>query len=259
VFVGCSGWNYRHWRDGVFYPAGLPTRAWLAHYAQHFDTVEVNATFYGLPRRETVERWAAETPGSFTFAVKVSRYITHVRRLRDAREHLDLLLERLVPLAESGKLGPLLWQLPPTFHRDDERLAAALRELPTGLRHAFELRHESWFAPPVLRLLAEHGVALVVADGPGVRSFQTREPTAGFAYVRFHHGARGRRGNYSDAELDGWAAEVAGWARRGDVYAFFNNDWEGFAPRNAAGLRARLPSNPAAPVRAGSFRAEPAG
>jgi len=240
VAVGCSGWNYRHWRDGVFYPQGLPARKWLGYYAERFDTVEVNATFYGLPRREAVARWVADTPDGFTFAVKVSRYATHVKRLRDAREHLNLLLERIAPLVDSPKLGPLLWQLPPSFRRDDERLAAALRDLPPGLRHAIELRHESWFADDVLRMLAEHDVALVVADGPGLRSFRTHELTADFGYVRLHHGARGRRGNYSPAELDAWADEIAGWARDADVYVFFNNDWEGFAPANAAALRARL-------------------
>src|SRR6187200_1013376 len=117
VLIGCSGWNYDHWRNGVFYPPRLPAKAWLAFYAERFRTVEVNATFYRLPRRDTVARWVEETPDDFVFAVKVSRYLTHVVRLRDAAEHLGLLLDRIEPLARSPKLGPLLWQLPPTFHR----------------------------------------------------------------------------------------------------------------------------------------------
>ena len=129
--------------------------------------------------------------------MKVSRYLTHIKRLRDTAVYLERFLERIEPLADAGKLGPLLWQLPPTFQRDDERLAAALSDLPPGLRHAIEFRHESWFTDRVWELLREHNVALVIADGPDVRSFQTRELTADFVYVRFHQGTRGRRGNYS--------------------------------------------------------------
>jgi uncharacterized protein YecE (DUF72 family) len=233
VRIGCSGWNYDSWRDGVFYPPRLPARRWLASYAERFDTVEVNTSFYRLPKRAAVERWAEETPDDFLFAVKVSRYVTHIKRLRDVPEHLPLLLERIEPLIAAHKLGPLLWQLPPTFKRDDERLETALAGLPQGLEHAFEFRHESWFAEPVMAMLRAHGVALVIADRPEIRSFQTHELTADFVFVRFHYGSRGRRGNYSDAEVREWAHVVAAWARERPVYAYFNNDWEGFAPRNA--------------------------
>lgn len=197
----------------------------------------MNASFYRLPRRDAVARWAEQTPPGFVFAVKVSRYVTHVKRLRDVPAHLPLLLERISPLADAGKLGPLLWQLPPTFARDDDRLAGALAAFPRDLRHAVEFRHVSWFVPETLELLAEHGVALVVADRPV-------DPTARFSYVRFHRGARGRRGNYSDTELRDWARTLHRWEAHGDVYAYFNNDWEGFAPRNAAALR-RLLDSPA--------------
>jgi uncharacterized protein YecE (DUF72 family) len=234
--VGCSGWNYPHWRDGVFYPPRLPARQWLAFYAERFDTVELNTTFYRLPRRAAVERWAAESPEGFVFAVKVSRYLTHVRRLQEAARHLELLLERIEPLERSGKLGPLLWQLPPTFRRDDRRLAATLAELPRRLRHAFEFRHESWFSEEVFELLRAHGVGLVIADRPEILSFQTRDLTAGFVYLRFHSGARGRRGNYSRTELEEWAVAIRSWGGTRDVYAYFNNDWEGFAPANAVTL-----------------------
>jgi uncharacterized protein YecE (DUF72 family) len=237
VRIGCSGWNYAHWRDGVFYPPGCPARRWLSYYAEHFDTVEVNSTFYRLPRRDAVARWAEQTPPEFLFAVKVSRYLTHVKRLREIDVHLPLLLERIAPLADAGKLGPLLWQLPPTFVRDDHRLKEALDALPSDLRHAVEFRHESWFARAPLELLVAHDVALVVGDRPGSPGPDRPEPTADFAFVRFHHGRRGRRGNYSDTELDDWAQTLDAWARRGEVYAYFNNDWEGFAPRNAAAVR----------------------
>jgi uncharacterized protein YecE (DUF72 family) len=237
IHVGCSGWNYDHWRHGVFYPERCPPARWLGYYAERFDTVELNNTFYRLPRTSAVARWAAETPDDFVFAAKVSRYVTHVKRLADVDVHLPLLLERLEPLLPLAKLGPLLWQLPPTFRRDDGRLAAALAAFPPELRHAVEFRHESWFAPEVMSLLREHNVALVIADRPEVASFQTHELTADFAFVRFHHGARGARGNYSESELDEWAERIRGFGERGDVYAYFNNDWEGFAPRNALRLR----------------------
>jgi uncharacterized protein YecE (DUF72 family) len=237
VRIGCSGWNYAHWRNGVFYPARCPARRWLEHYGERFDTVEVNSSFYRLPRRDAVSRWAEQTPPGFVFAVKVSRYVTHVKRLREIEVHLPLLLERIAPLADAGKLGPLLWQLPPTFARDDERLAEALAAFPSGLRHAVEFRHESWFAPRPLELLAEHGVAVVVGDRPGAPGPDRPEPAVGFSFVRFHHGRRGRRGNYSAAELADWSQTLRAWAKHGDVYAYFNNDWEGFAPRNASRLR----------------------
>jgi uncharacterized protein YecE (DUF72 family) len=237
VRVGCSGWSYQHWRERV-YPDGVPQRRWLEHYATLFDTVEVNATFYRLPRRETVAEWVERTPPDFLLAVKASRFLTHVRRLSDVGRGLERFYERIAPLLDSPKMGPVLWQLPETFHRDDERLAGALVRLPPG-RHCFEFRHESWFAPEVYELLREHGAALVIGDHPA-RPFQAHELTADWTYVRFHSGSRGRRGNYSDRELETWARRIAAWRSRTEVLAYFNNDWEGFAVRNALALRARL-------------------
>jgi len=228
----------------VVYPPGLSSGRWLRHYAQFFDTVELNATFYRLPKRAAAERWAAETPDGFSFAVKVSRYLTHVVRLADAAEHLGLLLERIEPLVQAGKVGPLLWQLPPTFRRDDDRLAGALAQLPTAFRHAFEFRHPSWFAPEVLDLLRRHHVALVIADRPEIHAFQTHELTTDLAYLRFHHGSRGRRGNYSETELADWAGRIGHYAGQAGVWAYFTNDWEGFAPANAQALAALVSSKP---------------
>jgi uncharacterized protein YecE (DUF72 family) len=243
IRVGCSGWSYEHWRAPVY--GGAPPRTWLAQYAERFDTVEINSTFYRLPRRSAVATWAEETPAGFCFAVKVSRYLTHIRRLRDGGAGLELLLERIQPLADAGKLGPLLWQLPATFRRDDDRLAATLDELPAALRHCFEFRHPSWFAPDVLELLRRHDAALVVGDHPE-RPFQTQAATAGWRFVRFHHGHRGRRGNYSIRELEEWARRIRGWSRTGDVYAYFNNDWEAFAVKNAERLARLLSAGPGA-------------
>jgi uncharacterized protein YecE (DUF72 family) len=238
VRIGCSGWNYKHWRDGVFYPPRLTPSRWLEWYARHFDTVEVNATFYRLPREPAAANWVETSPPGFLFAVKMSRYVTHVKRLRELPASLALFYERIAPLAHSAKLGPVLWQLPPTFRRDDARLAEALPQLPAG-RHAFEFRHESWFADEVYELLRSHGVALVIADSPRY-PFQPHELTADFTFIRFHHGRRGRGGNYSERELEEWAQRIQAWRERADVYAYFNNDWHGYAPRNARWLKARL-------------------
>ncbi len=246
VHVGCSGWNYRDWR-GEEYPPGLPAREWLPFYARHFATVEVNATFYRLARREAVAHWVEQTPAEFVFAVKASRYLTHIRRLRDIGEGTARFYEGIEPLREAGRLGPVLWQLPENFHRDEQRLAQALRMLPAG-RHAFEFRHPSWFTGRVCELLREHGVALVYGDHPA-RRFQSCAATAPWRYVRFHYGARGRRGNYSPRELERWAQTIDRWRREGEVYAYFNNDWEGFAPRNARLLQRRLAALSQEPAR----------
>jgi uncharacterized protein YecE (DUF72 family) len=237
VRVGCSGWNYAHWRDRV-YPKGLPQRRWLEHYATLFDTVEVNNTFYRLPRREAVASWVEGSPPRFLFSVKASRYLTHVKRLRDMEEGVARFYDRIEPLVHSPKLGPVLWQLPPTFRRDDERLAAALARLPEG-RHCFEFRHETWFVPETYTCLREHGVALVIGDHPA-RPWQARELTADWTFIRFHYGQRGRNGNYSERELEEWAGRIEGWRRSADVYAYFNNDWEGYAVRNGLTLQSRL-------------------
>jgi uncharacterized protein YecE (DUF72 family) len=237
IRVGCSGWNYADWR-GVLYPRGCPQRRWLERYAEVFDTVELNTTFYRLPRIDAVRGWVERAPPGFTFAVKSSRYLTHIKRLTDMDRGVGRLLERLAPLTASPRMGPMLWQLPANFHRDDERLAFALERLPPG-RHAFEFRHESWFADDVLAQLRAHGVALVIGDHPE-RPWQTHDLSADFTYVRLHYGHRGRRGNYSATELDAWARELKRLARRAEVFVYLNNDWEGFAVRNALGLRERL-------------------
>ena len=242
VRIGCSGWNYKHWRERV-YPAGLPARRWLEHYASLFDTVEVNATFYRLPTRSAVASWVEQTPPGFLFTIKASRYLTHIRRLTDLGGGVATFYERIEPLVASPKMGPVLWQLPGSFRRDDERLAGALASLPPG-RHCFEFRHESWFADEVYALLRQHGAALVVGDTP-TRPFQTHELTADWTFVRFHYGRRGRDGNYSARELDEWAARISGWRERADVYAYFNNDWNAYAVKNARALAAKIGSSAA--------------
>jgi uncharacterized protein YecE (DUF72 family) len=237
IRVGCSGWNYASWKDEFY--EGTPARSWLQHYARRFDTVEVNNTFYRLPMRSSVARWVDETPQDFLFSVKASRYLTHIKRLTDLGAGIARYYERIEPLVRSPKLGPVLWQLPATFRRDDDRLAAALGALPQG-RHCFEFRHASWFTEAVYELLRTHGAALVIGDRPEVRDFQTFEFTADWTYVRFHYGSRGRRGNYSDRELEEWAQRFEEWSDDVEILAYFNNDWEVFAVRNALWLKKRL-------------------
>jgi uncharacterized protein YecE (DUF72 family) len=217
------------------YPASEPERRWLELYAQWFDTVEVNATFYRLPQRRAVARWAESTPPDFCFAVKSSRFLTHVKRLRELPAGIERFYERIEPLLAARKLGPVLWQLPPRFRRDDERLSEALDVLPPG-RHAFEFRDDTWFADEVYALLRRHDAALVVADR-APRGATPWVETAGWAYLRFHHG-RARRGAYGRHALRTWASRIG--EARGDVYAYFNNDWEGFAVANARSLRRLL-------------------
>jgi uncharacterized protein YecE (DUF72 family) len=228
---------YDDWR-GRLYPEREPKRRWLELYAQEFDTVEVNSTFYRLARRSAVQEWVAHTPDGFVFAVKASRYLTHNRRLVGIAEGVKRFYEPLSPLVDAGRLGPVLWQLPENFHRDDARLDGWLGSLPDGM-HTIEFRHPSWFAPPVLEALRARSVALTIGDHPK-RPFQTHQATASWRFVRFHYGSRGRDGNYSEAELAGWARRIAAWRSSEEVWAYFNNDWQGFAPANAKLLRRRL-------------------
>jgi len=235
--IGCSGWNYADWRERV-YPKGLPPRRWLEHYATLFDTVEINNTFYRLPTRKAVQGWVDQSPEGFVFTVKGSRFLTHMKRLTDMGRGVERFYERIEPLVRSPKMGPVLWQLPANFRRNDERLASALEQLPPG-RHCFEFRHPSWFCEETYEALRGHEVALVIGDHPE-RPFQTYELTADWTLIRFHYGHRGRRGNYSESELEEWRDRIANWRRRCEVFAYFNNDWEGFAVRNALWLERAL-------------------
>jgi uncharacterized protein YecE (DUF72 family) len=234
---------YDDWR-GRLYPEREPKRRWLELYAQRFDTVEVNSTFYRLARRSGVEGWVAQTPPEFLFSVKASRYLTHIRRLRDITEGIRRFYEPLEPMIEARRLGPVLWQLPENFHRDDQRLAGLLEVLPPG-RHTIEFRHPSWFCEHVLRTLRDYGVALTIGDHPS-RPFQSHEATTSWRFVRFHFGARGRRGNYSRSEIAEWAGRIGRWRAREEVYVYFNNDWNSYAPANAQTLLKLLgPGSPA--------------
>ena len=230
---------YDDWR-GRLYPRDEPKRRWLELYGEQFDTVEVNSTFYRLQRRDTVASWVEQTPERFTFAVKASRYLTHIKRLAGIEQGLGRFYEPLEPMLRADRLGPVLWQLPESFHRDGERLAGWLALLPQGM-HTIEFRHPSWFVPEVLAALRAHRVALAIGDHPQ-RPFQSHEATAPWRFIRFHYGARGRDGNYSATEIGEWAERIAEWRCTHEVFAYFNNDWRGFAPANARSLRQALSS-----------------
>jgi uncharacterized protein YecE (DUF72 family) len=237
VRVGCSGWNYADWRGRV-YPPGCPPRRWLAYYATLFDTVEVNSTFYRLASPAAVAHWVEATPPDFLFTIKASRYLTHMKRLTDMEQGLERLYAGIAPLVGTPKLGPLLWQLPASFHRNDERLEYALEHLPEG-RHCFEFRHPSWFHSDVYGLLHTYGVALVIGDDAR-RPLPDAPLTTDWTLIRFHYGHRGRRGNYSETELREWAARIQDLRGEAEVLAYFNNDWEAFAVRNALRLKRLL-------------------
>ncbi len=247
IRIGCSGWQYQSWRE-VLYPKGLAQRNWLRRYAEVFDTVEVNATFYRLAKPAAVAAWLEQTPPDFLFTLKGSQFLTHMKRLLDLEQGPERFFASVAPVVESPKCGPILWQLPPTFRRDDERLdtwLATVTQYGGGtLRHAVEFRDASWFTPDVYGILHAHGAALVLAHD-GRRDDQLPyEQTSEWTFVRLHYGARGRRGNYADSELQEWAARVRDLATHGDVVIYANNDWEGFAVRNARRLQRLLRDDP---------------
>jgi uncharacterized protein YecE (DUF72 family) len=200
----------------------------------------VNNTFYRLPNRDAVANWERTAPPGFLFTIKMSRYVTHIKRLTDLGQGLQRFYERIEPLLVSPKMGPILWQLPPNFQRNDERLRDAVARFPPGQRHCIEFRHPSWFVEETYDALREHGVALVIGDRPEVKSFQAQVFTADWTFVRFHYGSRGQRGNYSESELRDWAARFREWRTTMDVLAYFNNDWEVFAVRNALRMKELL-------------------
>lgn len=238
--IGTSGWVYKPWR-GPFYPPDLPRARWFAHYAERFDTAEINATFYRLPTQAAVARWREQSPPGFLFSWKASRYLTHMKRLRDPAPALERIY---APMAALGpKLGPALFQLPPQMTRDLPRLADFLGLLPRGHRQVVEFRHPSWYDEAVFACLADHDVALCVSDHHHAPAPWRR--TASFAYVR-GHGPGGRyAGAYGDTELARWAERIAAWRAEGaEVFAYFDNDIGCAAPHDALGLRAALPGAP---------------
>ncbi len=236
IRVGTSGWHYDDWR-GPFYPDTLPKSKWFEHYALHFDTVEINNTFYQLPKAQTFKNWHKQAPDNFLFTVKANRYITHIKRLRDAQEPVERFLEGARLLRNN--LGPILYQLPPTFHKDIDRLMAFLQLLPKGRTAVFEFRHKSWFSEDTYELLREFNAAFCIHDMPGIPT--PRIITADSIYIRFHGSTGKYEGDYPKSVLRDWAQWIKEHTKAvPSVYAYFNNDIHAYAVLNAKTLREQI-------------------
>lgn len=232
IHIGTSGWTYDHWKE-VFYPQEKPQKEWLDYYARHFSTVEINNSFYNLPKRETFESWRNATPEGFLFSLKASRYITHMKKLREPGESLARFLDRGSVLGE--KLGPVLFQLPPRWRVNPERLGSFLDMLPETRSYTFEFRDSSWFHDEVYDLLSGHNAAFCIYELGDVAS--PRQITADFVYIRLHGPGGPYQGRYGTAALSGWAGALSAWRAKGlDVYCYFDNDDSGYAVMNAREL-----------------------
>jgi uncharacterized protein YecE (DUF72 family) len=229
LYIGTSGWQYKHWQR-VFYPENLPQREWLPYYAERFRTVEVNNTFYNLPEKAVFEQWHKRTPDDFIFALKMSRFLTHLKRLHEPAEPVQRFMERAEGLGR--KCGPVLLQLPPTLHADIELLGHVLAAIGGSVRVAVEFRHESWFVTETRKVLERWNAAMCLADSPSRKQPYWR--TAEWGFVRFHEGKGRRTPGYEKAALSTWARRVANlWGPRDDVYSYFNNDTGGCALNDA--------------------------
>jgi uncharacterized protein YecE (DUF72 family) len=231
VHIGTSGWVYPHWQ-GVFYPEGYPKRKWLEYYATHFDVVELNASFYRLPDSETFQKWRQRTPVGFVWAVKMNRYVTHVRRLKNVESAICHFYEAVLSLGD--KLGPILIQLPPSLVYERSLIDGFIKLLDPSLKHAVEIRHVSWIQDEFLDRLRQFNVAFCISDTAGRYPMQIAK-TADFAYLRLHGSQQLYASLYSEEELKSWAEKIGNWSC--ETWVFFDNDFEGNAVRNALRLR----------------------
>jgi uncharacterized protein YecE (DUF72 family) len=231
IRIGTSGWNYDHWR-GPFYPGDLPRHRWFEYYSQDFDTVEINNTFYQQPDNETFDHWRAQAPAGFLYAVKANRYLTHMKKLKDPREPLERFLHGATRL--KGRLGPILYQLPPHWNRNLERLESFARVLPAEFTHVVEFRQRDWLSDDTYKLLSEYNVSLCVHD---MLRRHPRRVTGSIVYVRFHGAGKTRGGKYRPSRLRSWAGWILEQARQRDVFVYFNNDECAYAVRNAREMR----------------------
>lgn len=233
IYVGTSGWIYKDWHD-AFYPEDVSKAKLLEYYSSQFATVEINATFYRLATENAVRNWREKVAGNFRYAVKGSRFITHIKRLKDAGQGLDRFFERITPLKQ--RLGPILWQLPPTLRKDSELLKTFVRQLPRGLEHAIEFRHPSWLRDDVLDILRHRKIAQVWISSLAMP--QRFDVTADFIYLRFHGLAQGFRHDYTRTELKPWAQQLIAQSKNNlPAFVYFNNDGNARAPENAKLLR----------------------
>jgi uncharacterized protein YecE (DUF72 family) len=231
IKIGTSGWTYPHWK-GPFYPEKQAKSKWLEYYAEHFDTVELNATFYRLPKIETFEKWRQRTPASFLWSLKASRYLTHVRRLKDPEEPLNRFYDAVKGLGT--KLGPILFQLPPGLNFDPDLLQNFIEHLDTSRSHAIEVRHASWLNDIFFHSLETHNIAFCISDTAG-RYPYSETVTADFVYIRLHGSKILYRSLYTEEELALWVEKIKGWKRK--TFVYFDNDFEGYAVHNARRLK----------------------
>ena len=238
VHIGTSGWSYSQWKDN-FYPPEIKSADYLKHYASVFDTTEINNSFYHLPKEKSLKKWLEVTPSDFIFAIKASRYITHNKKLKDPEESIDNFFAAIKPI--KNKSGPVLFQLPPNWHANAERLKAFLETLPEGYRYTFEFRDQDWLNDEIFQLLEKHNAALCVYDFKG---FQSPEIiTADFVYIRLHGPEKAYQGSYHGNRLNSYADKIKQWQQDGhDVYCFFDNDDKGCAPKDAQDLLNKLNS-----------------
>ena len=232
LHIGTSGWNYGHW-IGVLYPRSLRPSSWLERYSTRFRTVEVNNSFYRLPKRETFATWRSQTPDGFIFAVKASRFLTHMKKLKDPEEPVSRLMDAAGGLGD--KLSVILYQLPPYWKADAERLRGFLEILPRNTRHVFEFRDCSWHNETIYDILRKYGAGYCIMSAPDLPcNFVT---TADFSYIRMHNGGYETEGCYNEESLRWWSERITELRQEGDVYVYFNNDFKGFAVMNAHRLR----------------------
>jgi uncharacterized protein YecE (DUF72 family) len=231
AYIGTSGWNYNHWRE-LFYPKDCAKSKWLEFYAKHYETVELNASFYGLPKPQTFENWRDRTPDNFLWAVKANRYITHIKRIKDIREPLQRFFSSVELLKE--KLGPILFQLPPTLSFDEAVFSGFCQHLKGNHLYTLEVRHPSWAQERAIDILRDNNIALCVSDTAG-RYPYIEEDTATFIYIRLHGSKKLYASEYSEEELQTYARKIRDWAK--DVYLYFDNDYGGYAIKNAKRMK----------------------
>lgn len=235
IQIGTSGWSYTHWKEN-FYPTGLKPPFWLKYYATNFLTVEVNTTFYHLPLKTTIQNWYKQVPEDFLFSIKASRYITHQKRLNDCRESVEILYKNIKGL--KTKTGPILFQLPPSFQANHERLIEFTKNLDPNHQHVFEFRHPSWFTDETYELLSKKNIALCITDLNGKLTPEVL--TADFTYIRLHGPKKAYSGSYGPIRLKKWKSKIEKWSSNTAVYCYFDNDEKGFAIQDAAYLKSLI-------------------
>lgn len=235
IYIGTSGWSYSHWKDN-FYPKDLNSKQWLKYYSRAFSTVEVNMTFYRTPNVSTLQNWFAQTPAKFTFSVKANRYITHQKRLKDCQEYLDFFHKTIQTL--KSKVGPILFQLPPSFKANKERLIEFIGCLSKQHKYTFEFRHSSWFTDDIYEVLSKNDIALCITDLNGKPS--PEEITSHFTYIRLHGPQKSYQGSYGTSKLKAWQKKIEKWSAKTSVYCYFDNDEKGYAIQDAKSLQELL-------------------